>query len=1352
MYMSHPELSKILENIFNDVSALFNSLSGFDENNLQIILVSYRKTSDSVVFWDLFKKNDQKEKVLSRINIRNGDGTVGYIVRSKKPEMIGDTFDDPRGSVAIEDFFIGNKSFFGIPVSDNTGELKFIISFSYNQVNIWRKSSNNDIIDKIKTLIEEKYQKELLLLNEIQSLTKIQDVLIGDNSQDFSLLNRMMRIINETVDYTFLVHSQNGLIRQVKINDSLIANRIFSFLNWCFLFETRCSDCPIDNPNCKNNYCKYYSNFLKYLPDFAVIELPLDNNNHIVLKLYCLKKDDSEKLIQNDKFKECFAPIISLFNQEGLSNVQKKILVEVISRIISLYTTGLISNDESEIDNTDFGKYVEIIKHYFDHELVLELDKIKNTFEGLLQLKERILLIELWQNNITGIRISKITKNNTEEYSDVNSSLLLDSDFRETATVKVIVNPNFIFDDKNKNNLDYEPLITANDNESIHKTSNKYVIRKGSDQYEIEWNDINNLRQLIRVQINSRFLEQYLKNNYSTTQLIKKFKENEFIKHHCTESFQNNKTVNNLEIILALNNNLTAREKDPIVKFADNVFQIELKEIADTHSIIADIINRNYAHHIGSHVSNRATFERILQKLDIKIDGIVKNQLASIASMRSTLEKYKDERSEFIASITSSQVSQSFMFYNDIIRPFVENTLLIDNIAANEGIGYFKKDQNGFSRNGVQNYLEETLSQLVIRVFIHKNFNISEKENTTYRTDLTPIPTDFFEQKIVYTCKWDANGSTLSFDSLSIPYFLIKTNLEDQFYEKLELQNPDIEVSLPGGLGKHLLYSILENYIRNSAKHAYKAIHKDKPVEIIFKLMPDENSVDKIVLEITRSLEEETNDAAKGLCVNLNKKIQAKLSERQGMGIADMKICACLMADQVLTDENLSGSIKAITTDKAVGYQMKLSLPKKVALINCLKEKEKKNGGIYYFTTIDEFIAYNNFNFQFAILKVEKDFNTVIKGYNHVLPLKLIVLNDRTEEKQISTQSSDRYYTVESVNLIKTDAEKEETLLEWCWKNWVTHKTKGNSSKLSIYFEQTKKEPNAEAWGALDNFKNGQPFSLNVVTHDDSKNIEYKPVLTNSNVLFDRHGKLINEFSSGKFIDQNFWELFDKNNPDTNIIFSADTKQQPFLLPFEMMSAALSRVLIIDERVAEVSQNKIEGAPFIKLVKHNGFNYCKNHYYEPSIFDACWAAGIHIATSLSYNGTERMVSSNLKSDSLADHHYLEIKFDCNEGSNIEISSKTNLDNSVGNCSMKDMDIKYDCIVIHRTILKETIDAFKCNDFLNNIMPKLFVVTGGGVVDFLDSVKYKPRILTTNILKDNLLSGRIAKLSLINNLN
>lgn len=217
-------------------------------------------------------------------------------------------------------------------------------------------------------------------------------------------------------------------------------------------------------------------------------------------------------------------------------------------------------------------------------------------------------------------------------------------------------------------------------------------------------------------------------------------------------------------------------------------YDYERQQNIATRASILDIINRNMSHHISSHVSNRATLDKVLERIDKNYGNLSNAKIYhTILDLLNRFNQYRDERGEYLTYITNFSSPSSAYFFQDVIRPFVENTLLMDNIAANENINY-EKDNNG---NLINNKLK-------LKVKLNNSGTLTEFCAYYLNTD----------KKKLYC-------------SESLPYLRCKNDKLEYPYERIEFSNElnDIEVSLPGTLGKHALYSILENFIRNSAKH-----------------------------------------------------------------------------------------------------------------------------------------------------------------------------------------------------------------------------------------------------------------------------------------------------------------------------------------------------------------------------------------------------------------------------------------------------------------------------------------------------------------------------------------------------
>lgn len=503
-----------------------------------------------------------------------------------------------------------------------------------------------------------------------------------------------------------------------------------------------------------------------------------------------------------------------------------------------------------------------------------------------------------------------------------------------------------------------------------------------------------------------------------------------------------------------------------------------------TKSVISDIINRNMAHHIISHVSNRATLDKVLERIDLKDDFLFKNEITftsdeekekkrkrnyeTVLDLLYRFNQYRDERGEYLTYITNFSSPSSAYFFQDVILPFVENTLLMDNIAANENINY-QKDANGYL----------TSNKLQLRV----NWN----NNVT--------------QESFYAEYFDTNNTKL-YCSENLPYLRLKNDKLEYPYEPPKLSHQDIEISLPGTLGKHALYSILENFIRNSAKHGLE--QKKNGLDIILLLNEKEEEVEVTLTDNCSVVSEEK-------IKEFNDSIQTEILKRKDLGLIDMKVNACLLAGMELNDENCKQALTAKLHEGKLAYKFKIAKPKKAVFIGDFVKEERMVNGFYYFKTIEDYRKSDiHKSFEFA------------------------VISDDLYEKQKNIMACElpaRFLKYSEIESSKVDD------IEHLYEIWLK-KLRGNvKANVHLFFEQndiTNDEPTK-----LFKAKYASTPNLKVYSNEDLK-IGHT-IAGEKNVIFDRHGGLIGRFSKEKsFVDANHsWILIDKNNPDFDYMLFA---------------------------------------------------------------------------------------------------------------------------------------------------------------------------------------------------------------------
>ena len=234
-----------------------------------------------------------------------------------------------------------------------------------------------------------------------------------------------------------------------------------------------------------------------------------------------------------------------------------------------------------------------------------------------------------------------------------------------------------------------------------------------------------------------------------------------------------------------------------------------LKRKVLSHSVrsaVAAIISRNHSHHIGSfHVSPRATVEKICERLESlgvlpapigrpnqRTGNAKQPQTADeqvrfyklrheiVSRLKSRLDTYIQKKADFSAEIATEPIisTKSVSFFSQVILPFAANSLLMDNLGANEGVRFVTHND----------------SRLRFRMLV---------EGTE-------------------TEAWfGIQGGACSCQQVSHQHHSYSGNCSC-LKSNLQLVSPypqDRMVALPGPLGEFAVYSALENMIRNSVKH-----------------------------------------------------------------------------------------------------------------------------------------------------------------------------------------------------------------------------------------------------------------------------------------------------------------------------------------------------------------------------------------------------------------------------------------------------------------------------------------------------------------------------------------------------
>jgi len=779
-------------------------------------------------------------------------------------------------------------------------------------------------------------------------------------------------------------------------------------------------------------------------------------------------------------------------------------------------------------------------------------------------------------------------------------------------------------------------------------------------------------------------------------------------------------------------------------------YNLYLKEKQATlNSTISNIINRNTAHHLISHVSPRTTIDEILKRLGFKnakeLQADSENNkhqffdFDSIFEMQNRYLKYVSDREEYVAGLDNNTQPVKLSFYKDIIMPFIENCLFIDNIAASEGISFTNSTVNKevVSSQGV--------SKLRIRVFYKDNIFKAKKD----KKNLCAKEIHHFECS--EDCKIKTTRHELEYNDLALegytemvahyqgiefleidqikkkdccihelPFYR-KLNETGSFYsgDGIEFTCDDIEILARGTQSAHIVYSMLENHIRNTAKHSPREIiEKAEHVDIILKVSPKENENYSYNLEITTNIptfssvvdteeeaglkENESNYFAK-----LFRNSKADIDEStSSLGLADMRINSNFLRFGEITQGNLKTSLQLGYTTKqnteglytepnnpekkykyAIKFSCELLKPRTIAFIGfaaiAKKDKERlESGGCGFFSDFDK--ETSKFTFNIIHSKVINESKDFLKEWIYKIPRRSFIIANEAHIKDIDLFPNRFKIMSELPDMNST----ENDLLEWCWKNWLKKWT-GVSKEI---------------------FLTVIPDELTRQNIYNTQTDVFKSDYTSKfNIDFSRHSANLRAHYENKAMYNSpdwFHESLEKNNKDFDFIWGVYKNGDYFknFVHYDLAETGLLKILVLDERITELCNYSGFDNPPNTLAKYvTGIKKDTLKFIE-----AATTANVFIATSI--NGK-----------SIKNYNYsLNYDFEFSK-SGIKLNSNNPIDNrQYSKSESKNVDLldnfNFDVLIIHRTFLEEIIKNTENTGLFQELrkrFPMIYISTGGG---------------------------------------
>jgi hypothetical protein len=782
-------------------------------------------------------------------------------------------------------------------------------------------------------------------------------------------------------------------------------------------------------------------------------------------------------------------------------------------------------------------------------------------------------------------------------------------------------------------------------------------------------------------------------------------------------------------------------------------------------SAISSVMARNMSHNIGSHVIPRATVDSVRRRLeDLKLcsSDDLSGQLKLLTLLKGNLDEYAQRKADFLAEITTEPLmaTRPAFLYREVILPFVENTLLMDNIAANESIRY---DKTGMS------------NRLKIRVYINGR-----------------------ELKGIYQCTpcvKQGRPTTYTYPD-KLPYSLRCLNHLEERLQIVDIQNGehDVEVELPGPLGEFALYSFLENYIRNSAKHNKSSLKAQESLEISISIeeFEDEQSLEfyqikiwnnvadpnkRVNMVVGRVLYRKLKDAVAAL---INAKIiQADGSlRRQAWGISEMKICAILLRGpkdfiKAMDENNLIVTEREIDGAQRLVYNFRLMKSKKICAVipsltgKGLKDRLKKEG-LWVFNSIRELknslgredsIA----TFRFAVFdcseRAGREKQNILDEFQQILPkfpFRILVLRGGQANLDLPKGVQQVAATSEALNITDRSGIVND-VYQWVWRQWLQrwlvegehHKT----AVVNVYLEQQIDEEPTSRW-ALHARKfndSSREVKLNIFAKNDLGLPEgfkdLQPTRHDINIIYDRHRGLRHVLAKCLEGGRDWsYLLLEKLSPDFTTLFLPKfpiTEAEPWMLPWELAEAGLLRIVVVDERAAEFSLDEVDGEQTKWVIQgllraSIGSQLTRNKEIDPLKWHLAWAARIYVCTHFGIEGEAEVLHDKVN-DRDGRPPFLKMMVH---------QDKVMFEQSVAGEPKK--PIKADAVLIHQGVLDEWRDklhGFEQNKFLNKLrrhFPFVVVESGRGIPPSLSDTE---KFLPFSILQHNVLGNVVGKFGL-----
>jgi hypothetical protein len=675
-------------------------------------------------------------------------------------------------------------------------------------------------------------------------------------------------------------------------------------------------------------------------------------------------------------------------------------------------------------------------------------------------------------------------------------------------------------------------------------------------------------------------------------------------------------------------------------------------------SAVAAIMSRNLSHNIGSHVTPAASLDQIDRRMreqeQVADWWQGEGRYECVADLKKRLDTYIQSRSDFLAEVATVPLvsTKPARFYSEVILPFVENTLLIDSIASGEGIRY---------RSDPATHL--TRSRLVLRVWV-------QPAGAAHPVEL----------RVMENCAKNEYGYPHG-----LPYTLRNQAGRRLTRGKINRPEFDMRVGLPGPLGEHAMYGILENHIRNAAKHNRARLAEgdgDLEIHLLLQEGDDEGTysltLSDNVSDACGSMRSEMGEETflhQHLDALLSKDLIDHHTHKTGWGLAEMKVCAALLRGlgnlqdrEVTSGEYIHHrSLRVLSPAEAnelsclpttgtgrvpLAYRFVIRKARELCVVATPQEVpremegEYRSGGIELLRSLAELQQRvkpaSGPPLSCELVLVSADSLDASGGptlYELLpyLPVRVVVALSKggtsSPIPSIEQQTQKRMVVAgETPPWANPGA-----ALVWTWEAWLSRWSVDRDDPVHVHvqLEQACTEEPTSSWlkAASELNRENRSIRLCVWGKTDQEVVSCMnsgptalPGEGRTEVVYDRHGALCRDHVRTPlvFVDERrALSLLEKRSSDFNALFS-QTPQTFATLPWRLAEAGLLRVLVIDERLAGRSMQSLAG-PISGEARNASLGYLDSDNCELEslrLWHAAWASNVYFCTRFCIAGGE----------------------------------------------------------------------------------------------------------------------------------